>query len=123
MTGDVRMMSVSLGRAGKGNRMIRHFVMLRFRDDVGAATKAALYAELAALGDHLPGMTGFHAGPNVSVETDLIRGNRDAFWVDFTDAAARDAYLADDRHRDIGERLAGLTVDGLDGITVVDMEV
>ena len=41
----------------------------------------------------------------------------------FTDAAARDAYLADDRHRDIGERLAGLTVDGLDGITVVDMEV
>lgn len=103
--------------------MIRHFVMLRFRDDVSAATKAALYGELAALADHLPGMTGFHAGPNVSVETDLVRGYRDAFWVDFTDAASRDAYLADEKHRDIGARLAGLTVDGLDGITVVDMEV
>ncbi|MCR9124427.1 MAG: Dabb family protein [Phyllobacteriaceae bacterium] len=103
--------------------MIRHFVLLSFRDDVSAATKAALYDELAALAGHLPGMTGFHAGPNVSVETDLVRGNHDAFWVDFADVAARDAYLADEKHWEIGARLTGLTVDGLDGITVVDMEV
>lgn len=103
--------------------MIRHFVLLRFRDDVSIAIKAELYAELAALKNHLPGMIGFHAGPNVSVETDLVRGHHDAFWVDFEDAATRDTYLADERHRRIGARLVGLTVGGIDGVTVFDMEV
>jgi len=103
--------------------LIRHFVMLRFRDDVSAATKAGIYADLAGLGEHLPGMIGFHAGPNVSVETDLVRGCHDAFWVDFEDASARDAYLVDERHRQIGARLVGLTVGGIDGVTVFDMEV
>jgi len=102
--------------------MIRHFVLLRFRDDVDAATKASLYDELRRLKDHLPGIVGFHAGPNVSVETDLIRGNRDAFWVDFSDVAARDAYLADAAHAAAGARIVAHTVGGADGVTVVDVE-
>lgn len=102
--------------------MIRHFVLVRFRDDVDAATKASIYEDLRRLRDHLPGIVGFHAGPNVSVETDLVRGNRDAFWVDFTDAAARDAYLADAKHGEVGARIVASTVGGVDGVTVVDME-
>lgn len=103
--------------------MIRHFVLLRFRETVDAATKAALYDDLRRLGDHLPGIVGFHAGPNVSVEADLIRGNHDAFWVDFTDKDARDAYLADAKHREVGARIVAQTVGGPDGVTVVDIEL
>lgn len=101
--------------------MIRHFVLLRFRDDVSAETKASLYAELAALKAHLPGIVGFHAGPNVSVETDLIRGNKDAFWVDFESVAARDAYLADAQHAAVGGKIVAQTEGGIDGVTVVDI--
>lgn len=103
--------------------MIRHFVVLKFRDTVDDATKAALYDDLRRLGDHLPGMVGFHAGRNVSVETELIRGNHDAFWVDFADVAARDAYLADEKHRQVGARIVSHTVGGADGVTVVDIEL
>lgn len=101
--------------------MIRHFVLLRFRDDVTVTIKTALYEDLRRLGDHLPGIVGFHAGPNISVETDLIRGNRDAFWVDFADASARDAYLADAGHQQVGARIVAHTVGGIDGVTVVDI--
>lgn len=102
--------------------MIRHFVLLRFLDSVDAGTKASIYSDLRGLRDHLPGIVGFHAGANVSVETDLIRGNHDAFWVDFADSAARDAYLVDARHREIGARIVANTVGGIDGVTVVDIE-
>lgn len=102
--------------------MIRHFVLLRFLDSVDTETKASIYKDLRALRDHLPGIVGFHAGPNVSVETDLIRGNGDAFWVDFVDRAARDAYLADAGHGAVGARIVANTVGGVDGVTVVDIE-
>lgn len=102
--------------------MIRHFVLLRFRDDVSVQTRSTLFEDLRRLQDHLPGMVGFHAAPNVSVEAELIRGHHDAFWVDFVDTAARDAYLDDARHREIGARIVAHTVGGIDGVTVADLE-
>ena len=103
--------------------MIRHFVMLRFRDDVTAETKQSLFDALAGLRDHLPGIRTFHAGANVSVETDLIRGFKDVFWFDFDDEAARDAYLADEKHRAIGAQIVEHTMGGLDGVVVVDLQI
>ncbi len=102
--------------------MIRHFVMMRFRDDVSSQTKAEIYAGLDKLKERLSGMVAFHAGPNVSPETPVIHGNNDAFWVDFADAAARDAYLVDEKHQELGARIVSLTKGGVDGVTVVDLE-
>jgi len=101
--------------------MIRHFVLLRFRADVSAETKSGLYEELDRLRDHLPGIVAFHAGSNVSVETDLIRGNHDAFWVDFADENTRDDYLRDQKHQEVGARIVAHTEGGIDGVTVVDL--
>lgn len=103
--------------------MIRHFVMLKFRPEITGAEKQALYDALNELCGYLSGILDFHASPNVSVETDLIRGNKDAFFVDFADVAARDAYLADARHQAVGARILESTVGGADGVTVVDMEI
>ncbi len=103
--------------------MIRHIVLLRFRADVDSETRTALFDDLRRLQDRLAGVGGFHSGPNVSVETNLVRGNLDGFWFDFADAAARDAYLADDGHRALGARIVALTEGGLDGVTVFDMDI
>jgi len=102
--------------------MIRHFVMMRFREDVSSETKAEIYAGLDRLRERLPGMVAFHAGQNVSPETPVIHGNHDAFWVDFADAAARDAYIVDEEHQKLGARIVALTKGGPEGVTVVDLE-
>ena len=94
--------------------------MLLFRDDVSSGLKQTLFEALSDLQGHLKGVLGFHAGPNVSVEADLVQGYRDAFWFDFEDAAARDAYLVDEKHRAFGAQLVAHTVDG---VVVVDMDV
>ncbi|MBL0375171.1 Dabb family protein [Rhizobium sp. KVB221] len=103
--------------------MIRHFVLLRFRDDVSEAAKTSFYRELDALKGHINGIEAFHAGPNVSVETNMIRGFKDAFWFDFTDEAVRDIYLADAAHQAVGAKIVAQTVGGADGVIVVDMKV
>jgi len=103
--------------------MIRHFVLLRFRDDVSEETKDSIYGDLDALRGHIQGIRHFQAGPNISVEYDLIRGFKDAFWFDFENAAVRDAYLVDAAHQAAGARIVAHTSGGADGVVVVDMEI
>ena len=102
--------------------MIRHIVLVHFRQEVTAEEKAEIYRELEALRGHLPGIKDFQCGANVSPETALVRDLKDGFWVDFEDAAARDAYLEDDKHQAAGGKLVGLAEGGLAGITVADFE-
>ncbi len=100
--------------------MIRHIVALRFRADTTEATKAALYADLAALRNHIDGIMAFQSFPNVSVEP-LSRGFNDLFWFDFRDAAVRDAYLIDPAHQAVGARLVAQTEGGVEGVFVFDV--
>jgi Stress responsive A/B Barrel Domain len=78
-----------------------------------------VFAGLAALKDRLPGILAFAGGADASPEG-LQRGHTHAFTIDFADAAARDAYLADAGHKALGARLVAAARGGLDGITVVD---
>lgn len=102
--------------------MIRHFVAVRFKDSVTPETKAALFGELDALRQHVE-FIDFHAGPNISPETPVVHGFLDAFWFDFADEAARDAYLIHPAHQAVGAKLVANVVDGPNGILVVDMKV
>jgi hypothetical protein len=103
--------------------MIRHFVLLRFRDDVTAEAKRSIYDALSDLKNHIPGVRDFHAGPNVSVEAEMVRGFRDAFWFDFDNASVRDAYLVHPLHQAAGAAIVAQTEGGPEGVIVVDMEV
>jgi hypothetical protein len=100
--------------------MIQHIVLVRFRADVTTAEKAAIYADLERLRERVPGMTGFRAGPNTSPEG-LDKGFADGFVATFSDAPARDGYLADDEHGKVGGRLVSMTEGGVDGILVFDL--
>jgi hypothetical protein len=101
--------------------VIRHLVLVRFRDVVPAAERDEILADLAALSDRLDGILDFGAGRNVSPEEPVVHGLRDVFWFDFRDAAARDAYLADSLHQAIGARLVAAAEGGLAGLVVCDL--
>ena len=103
--------------------MIRHFVALRFREETSERAKAVLMADLANLAHRLDGVLDFQVRRNVSVEDSMARGFRYLFWFDFRDEAARDAYLANDRHMAIGERIVAELEGGEDGVFVADFEV
>lgn len=103
--------------------MIRHCVFIRFRPTVTAPEKAALFARIAALRPRLPGFLAAHVGRNVSPESGMDKGYAEGFIVDFADAAARNAYLADPEHRKAGAELVAAAIGGAEGILVCDMEI
>lgn len=100
--------------------MIRHIVLLRFRAAVPPEARAALMTELDGLRARLPGMRNFTVLTNISPEIPVIHGFTQGFAIDFTDAAARDAYLVDPGHADIGRRLTEACDAGTDGVLVFD---
>ena len=102
--------------------MIRHVVLVKVRADVDRDAIAGILRRVGDLRDVLPGMIGFAGGPQVSPES-LGRGFTHAFTCDFTDAAARDAYLIHPRHEAVGAEIVAAADGGLDGLTVVDFEL
>ncbi len=104
--------------------MIRHCVFLRFRDDVTDDRSASdLLGRFEALCAKLPGAVAIKAGKNVSPEAGMDKGFSEGFILDFSDAAARDAYLVDSGHETIAKNIVASTVGGSDGVLVFDMEV
>ncbi|ODT70777.1 MAG: stress responsive protein [Pelagibacterium sp. SCN 63-23] len=102
--------------------MIRHCVFVSFRGDVAEAERNAIYADLAALKDVVPGFLAISYGANVSPEG-LHQGFADGFTIDFIDEAARDAYLVHPAHKAAGNRLVAALEGGRDGLIVFDIVV
>ncbi len=102
--------------------MIRHIVLCKFRADVTDAQRETIFAELTALRGHLPGILAMSFGASVSPEG-LERGFVHGFSIDFADAAARDAYLADEAHGRAGAKLVAALDGGVAGLIVFDIAV
>lgn len=100
---------------------IRHIVLVKFRADVPEAERRGIYDQLAGLSGHL-NITAMSFGANVSPEG-LNRGFADGFTMDFPDAMARDAYLADPAHKAAGARLVAALDGGVFGLLVFDIAV
>lgn len=103
--------------------MIRHLVFLKYSEDVSRAAKDSLMRDLEALRHEIDGIETFCARPNVSPEDPFIHGLTEMFWFDFRDAGARDAYLANETHKAIGERIMASLDAGAKGIFVCDIEL
>ena len=102
--------------------MIRHCVLVRFRPEVTQEDRTVIYAELESLREVVPGFLAMSAGPNVSPEG-VHQGFVDGFTMDFTDEAARDAYLIHPDHKAAGAKLVASLEGGRDGLIVFDMVV
>lgn len=102
--------------------MIRHCVFVKFRSDVGAEERAAIYAGLGALVGQIEGLLSFESGPNISPEG-RSQGFNDGFIMDFADEAARDRYLPHPAHKEAGSRLVAALEGGRNGLIVFDLEI
>ncbi len=101
--------------------MIRHIVLFRFRPETTGAEIAALFAELPAIRDQVPGIGAIHAGRSESPEQ-IERGYMHGFTVDFDSWEALAAYQAHPDHRALGARLVAASEGGQDGILVFDLD-
>lgn len=99
--------------------MIRHTVLCKFRQD---ADVEAIFSALKALQQKIPGILAITCGKDSSPEG-LQKGFTHGFTVDFTDAAARDAYLPHPDHQVVGKMVVAGLDGGLGGLAVVDWEV
>lgn len=99
--------------------MIRHVVLCRFRTDADVDT---VFAAIRGLKDKIPGILAVTCGKDNSPEG-LQKGFTHGFTVDFTDAAARDAYLPHPDHQVVGKMVVAALDGGLAGLTVLDWEV
>ena len=100
--------------------MIRHCVFVKFRSDVSAEERAAIYAGLNALVGQIDGLLSATFGPNISPEG-LGHGFNDGFTMDLADEAARDRYLVDPAHKAAGAKLFAALEGGSDGLIVFDI--
>ena len=98
--------------------MIRHIVLIRFRDDVTDARAADLLAPLGPLSQRM-GFTA-HWGRSESPEQ-IERGYLHGFTADFADWAALQAYQDDPGHKAFGAGLVAHAQGGIDGILVFDL--
>jgi hypothetical protein len=101
--------------------VVHHLVLFRFRDDLPPEAIQALFVELRALRDRIPGITGFSGGADTSKEG-LTQGFSHGFHMTFTDAAARDAYLPHPAHQRVVEQLLPMLAGGIDGVLTIDFE-
>ena len=98
--------------------MIRHIVLIRFRDDLGEEAIVRLLAPLGPLSERL----GFTAvwGRSESPEK-IERGFLHGFTADFASWEALSAYQGDAEHKAFGAGLVAHAECGLDGILVFDL--
>jgi hypothetical protein len=100
--------------------VIRHIVLIRFRADVPEDRIAAIFADLHAIRDQVPGIGPIHAGRSESPEQ-IERGYLHGFTVDFAGWDALAAYQAHPDHTRVGAALVAHAQGGLDGILVFDL--
>jgi len=101
--------------------MIQHCVFLRFRPEITAQAKLALWAELQALVGVVPGLLELRAAANARYE-DLDHGFADGFIAVFDGPPALAAYQAHPAHQATGAKLVQAAQGGLQGLMVFDLE-
>ncbi len=77
--------------------MLFHIVLIKRRPDADAGAVDRLSQILSGLPRTIPGLIGYHWGPNVSPER-MDRGYELGFLMIFENAGARDAYLPHPEH-------------------------
>ena len=100
--------------------MIRHIVLIRFRQDVSENTTREIFDDLHSIEGRIPGLGAVHSGRSESTEQ-IERGYMHGFTADFADWDALAAYQDHPDHKRLGAALVEHAEGGLDGILVFDL--
>ena len=97
---------------------IKHVALIKFKEGSTEEQIQKAFEELMDLSESVPAVEDYVAGPNNSPEG-LNKGYTHGFVMTFTDAAARDAYLAHPDH----ERVKAAVLPLVEDVLVFDFEV
>lgn len=97
---------------------IKHVALIKFKEGTTEDQIQKAFEELMDLSESVPGVEDYVAGPNNSPEG-LNKGYGHGFVMTFTDAAARDGYLAHPDH----ERVKASVLPLVEDVLVFDFEV
>lgn len=100
---------------GPSRGVVRHVVLLKFKDGASADQVRTVEEKFRALKTRIPQILDLEWGTNVSPENHA-QGFTHCFFLTFKDAAARDAYLPHPAHKEFGAQLGPV----LDKVLVVD---
>lgn len=103
------------GRMDEGRPMLRHVVLLKFKDDATAADVREVESAFVALPSKIDVIYDLEWGTDVSVEN-LHQGFTHCFFVSFRSEADRDEYLPHPAHEEFGNILRP----HLDKVLVID---
>jgi hypothetical protein len=99
----------------KGEKLLRHVVLVKFKDSATAADVQKVTDAFAALPKKIDVIQDFEWGTDVGVEN-LSKGFTHCFLVTFRDAKGRDAYLPHPAH----EEFKKLALPLVENVLVVD---
>lgn len=103
--------------------MIRHIVLLTFKDSMSPKESLDLIKELGKLQETIPEIVFFSCGINNSLEG-LSRGYQHGFVMDFKNEEDRLVYLNDPKHIKIAkEKILPALEDGLKSVVVFDYKI
>ncbi len=102
--------------------MIRHIVLIKFKEETDEAVINTLFANLATLTEKLAGASGFTGGRSKSPEQ-IERGYMHGFVIDFDSWDALSTYQEHPDHIVVGKGLVENAQGGIDGILVLDLDV
>jgi hypothetical protein len=83
---------------------VTHVVLVAWKSGVSSAAEESIRAAVRGLGNTIPGIVSLVEGHSSSPEG-LENGHDYGFVVTFDDAAARDSYVTDPRHRVVAEAI------------------
>jgi hypothetical protein len=97
---------------------VNHIALFKFKDGVTEEQIDQAFEQLLDLSEEIPGIENFVSGANSSPEG-LNQGYTHGFVMVFTDAAARDGYLAHPEHEKVKEAVLPM----VESVVVFDFEV
>lgn len=95
--------------ADKSEKLLRHVVLFKFKDDVTTAQVQEVVDAFAALPKRIPEIAAFEHGTDVSVEN-KADGFTHGFLVSFRDEKGREIYLPHPAHQEF-VKLVGPRID------------
>jgi hypothetical protein len=90
--------------ASPNQRVLRHVVLFKFKDDTSTEQIRRIEEAFRALPEKIDAIHDFEWGTDVSVEG-IARGFTHCFLVTFKSEADRDAYLPHPAHQEFGQLL------------------
>lgn len=97
---------------------VKHITLLKFKEGTPEDQVQTIFDTILDITESIPGIEDYVSGPNSSPEGQS-QGYTHALIMTFTDAAARDGYLAHPQHEEVKALIAPVA----DSQIVIDFEV